>query len=341
MSELTEIGLIKSRRQLSNSGHKCLLITRGEIEKLVTIEDVITAVEAAFRAYALSEAQMPPKSYLTLPGGDFRAMPAYVSGSCGIKWVSSYPNNRKHGLPTIMAVLILNDPETGSPIAIMEGTTITTLRTGAAGAIAAKYLARKNSNTVSLIGCGVQAKTQLLALSKVYRIEEVKLYDISPESAQDLKRSKIIDAIFNVCVDVKSCIRDADIVVTTTPVRRPIIINEWLTDGVHINAMGADAPGKQELDPMILRRAKIVIDDWEQASHSGEINVPLKKGIITKSDIYAELGEIIAGKKRVQRKDEEITIFDSTGLAIQDIATAKLIYERAVETGRGVNVPLS
>jgi alanine dehydrogenase len=316
-----------------------ILIKKDEIESLITIKEVVGVVEDAFAAYARNEAEMPPKSYVTLPKGDFRAMPACISGVCGVKWVNCHPKNFEYGLPTVMALLILNNPENGLPIAIMDGMSITALRTGAAGAIAAKYMAN-DTHLVSLVGCGVQAVTQIMALNEVKRIGEVRLYDIKTESAEKFKREKIIDADFSVCTDIKSCVEGAEILITTTPARRPIVMNEWLSDGVHINAMGADAPGKQELDPRILKRSKIVVDDWRQASNNGEINIPLKDGIITKDDVYAELGDIIIGKKEWKREGGEITIFDSTGLAVQDIATAKLIYEEAVKEGVGSDVRL-
>ncbi|MEM2679373.1 MAG: hypothetical protein QXU01_03020, partial [Candidatus Hadarchaeales archaeon] len=143
------------------------------------------------------------------------------------------------------------------------------------------------------------------------------------------------DADFIVFDDTERAVRNADIVITTTPSRKPIVMNEWITEGVHINAIGADAPGKQELDPAILRRAKVVVDDIEQASHSGEINVPISQGLFKKSQIYAELGEIVTGRKPGRESKDEITVFDSTGLAVQDIATDWLVYRKALERGIG------
>jgi len=145
---------------------------------------------------------------------------------------------------------------------------------------------------------------------------------------------------FVVKTSPKEAVRDADIITTTTPSRKPILMNEWITEGVHINCIGADAPGKQELDPAILKRAKIVVDDYEQAIHSGEVNVPISQGIITRNDIYAELGEIVSGKKKGREKEEEITIFTSTGLAIQDTVTAYLVYDMAVRIGIGARMEI-
>ncbi len=311
-----------------------LLLSKEDIEKILTMDAVFEAVENAFRLHGMNLTQMPSKIYLTFEKGDLRAMPAYLEGHAGVKWVNSHPNNAEKGLPTVMALLIYNDPETGFPLAVMDGTFITNMRTGAAGGIAAKYLAREKSRTFGFIGCGTQAKTQFLALKNVFEIEEVKCYDIAEKNAKafsEFVESFDIDA--KVTDAREAC--DCDVLTTTTPSRKPVVKDEWISEGVHINAIGADAPGKQEIESSVIKRAKIVVDDYEQAMHSGEINVPLSQGVITKDDIYASIGEIIAGKKAGRESEEEITLFDSTGLAIQDIATASKVYEEAVKRGIG------
>jgi alanine dehydrogenase len=287
---------------------------------------------------------MPPKLYVTFPKGDFRTMPCYIPdlGFGGVKVVNVHPENpRKYNLPTVMATIILIEPETGRPLAIMDGTWITDMRTGAAGGVAAKYLARRDSKVIGMVGAGTQARTQLLALTEVFDIGEVRVYSRSLESCERFKKDvAYLGLNISIKGKVEEAVRGCDILVTTTPVTQPIVEDEWVDEGMHINAIGADAPLKEELDPRILRRAKIVVDDIEQACHSGEINVPLSKGIISRADIYAELGEIIAGKKVGRVTDSEITIFDSTGLAIQDIATAAVVYKRAREQGLGSEVEL-
>ncbi len=311
-----------------------LLLSREDVESILTMQMALEVVEHAFKLHGLGKTQMPPKVYLYFDKGDLRAMPAYLEGHAGVKWVNSHPFNREKGLPTVMAILIYNDPETGFPLAIMDGTFITNMRTGAAGGIAAKYLARKDSKIIGYIGCGTQARTQFLALIELFDVEEVKCYDINENSAKNFSEFiKGFDIDVRITNAAEAC--DCDILVTTTPSKKPVVRAEWIKEGTHINAIGADAPGKQEIDGNLLKRAKIVVDDYKQAKHSGEINVPLSQGIITEEDIYASIGEIVSGKKKGRESENEITLFDSTGLAIQDIATASKVYEEAVRRGMG------
>ncbi len=317
---------------------KTLIITYEDVRDILTMRETIDIVEKAFELHGKGLTQMPRKVYLNLEKGDLRAMPASLMGYAGIKWVNSHPENPKRGLPTVMAVLILNDPETGYPLAIMDATYITNFRTGAGSAVASKYLARKNSKVFGFVGCGRQAYTQFLALKEVFEIEKVKAFDLNEKNAERFVEfcRNWVDAEFKGIEDVCDC----DILTTTTPSRKPVVMNEWIKEGTHINAVGADAPGKQELDEKILLRAKIVVDDYEQAIHGGEINVAISKGILKPEDIHASLGEIVAGIKVGRERDDEITIFDSTGLAIQDIAVAKVVYEKALSLGRGIEVNL-
>lgn len=270
-------------------------------------------------------------------------MPAYIKrlDRCALKWVNVHPCNKAWGLPAVMAVIILSDPKNGLPLCIMDGTYATNLRTGAAGGVAAKYLARKNSQVVGMVGCGAQAKTQLQALHALFNIKEVKVWGHKnlyvKEFMKDIRICNLKPASVE---DIKDCVMDSDIIITTTPCRRPLVKLKWLKKGTHINAIGADARGKQELEAAILKKAKVVIDAWEQASHSGEINVPLKKRLISKKDIYADIGEIVAGKKKGRTTRDEMTVFDSTGLAIQDVAISNLIYETALKKKIGKWVTL-
>ena len=314
-----------------------LILTQEEVESLITMDEAMNAVEDAFRLYALGKAEMPPKVYLEFEMGDLRAMPAHLMGYAGIKWVNSHPNNPDRGLPTVMALMILNSPETGFPLAVMDATFTTSLRTGAAGGVAAKYLARKKSRVFGFVGCGTQAYYQLEALKRVFEMEEVKAYDIRERAAEKFVRyceEKGIKSSFKPIEETCRC----DVLITTTPSRKPVVMADWVEEGTHINAIGADAAGKQELDLEIVKKAKIVVDDLKQSSHGGEINVAISEGIITIDDIHATIGEVIAGLKPGRESDEEITIFDSTGLAIQDIAVAKIVYENAVKRGKGTKI---
>ena len=324
---------------------RVLFLTERNIKPLLLMSEVIEVVEAAFREKALGHVQMPPKIYVTYEkyNGDLRAMPSYLErlDISAVKVVNSHPDNpEKFKLPTVMAIIVLVDPRSGAPLSIMSGTWITAMRTGAAGGIAAKYLARRDSRVVGLIGAGMQGRTQLLALLSIYeRLEEVRVWDRSEARIKEYisemsplcgERARLLPV-----KNAKEAVEDADIIVTATPSRKPLVSDEWVSEGTHITCIGADAPGKEELDPHILTHAKIYVDDWDQALHSGEVNVPLSKGIITKEDIYGELCEVVAGLKPGRTSHEEITVFSSTGLAIQDAVTAKLVYEKALAGNLG------
>ncbi|MBI5416666.1 alanine dehydrogenase [Candidatus Poribacteria bacterium] len=316
--------------------YRTLILDKKDVDQLIDMKKSIQTIEDAFREYGMGRTQMPPKIYLNLTNyeGDFRAMPGYVEkfDKCALKWVNVHPKNSKYNLPSVMAIIILSDPRNGIPLCIMEGGTATNIRTGAAGGVAAKYLARKDSKIVGMVGCGAQARTQLMALSKIFKLEEIKVWghecSLVFNFINDFKKSKLR---FINTISIEDCVRNSDIIVTTTPSRQPIVKLEWLKEGAHINAIGADAKGKQELDPAILQNAKIVLDSWEQASHSGEINVPVCNGIIKKENIYADIGEIVTGNKKGRINEKEFTVFDSTGLAIQDVAIADLIYNTALK----------
>jgi len=313
---------------------KTILLGRRDIEEILGMGEVLKAVERAFVLKAQGEAIMPPKIYLDLPKyhGDFRAMPAYVDGSAGMKWVSVYPENvAKHNLPTVIGLIVLSDPNNSYPLAIMDGTQITSLRTGAAGGVAVKYLARRDARVVGMIGAGRQARTQLMAIHEVMpKIDLVKVYDIRPEASRKFAEEMGTTLNLNIRPATKVAeAADADVIVTVTLATGPVLLKKDVKPGTHINAIGADAPGKQELEGVLVASVKVIVDDIEQASHSGEINVPISKGEFKVSDIYCTLGEVAAGIKAGRLNDEEITIFDSTGLAIQDIICAKLAYEKA------------
>ena len=318
-----------------------LVLTASKVLQVLDMDLALAAAEDAFRAYGEGRVNMPPKSYLTLARGDFRAMYGEIflpkGHICGLKWVNVHPGNPELGLLTVMAKVLLNDPDTGLEFADLDGTHETNFRTGASGGLAAKYLARPEASRLGLIGAGAQARTQVAALVKVRPIGEVVVFNRHLEHAQAFAEK--ITAIHGVparaVATASEAVMDLDIVVTTTPSASPVVMRDWVSPGTHINAIGADAAGKQELDPAILRVAKVVIDDWAQASHSGEINVPLSKGEITPEMIYGSLGEIVAGKKPGRENPEEITVFDSTGLIIQDLALAYAIYLKARKLGLG------
>jgi alanine dehydrogenase len=318
-----------------------LVLTGSQVMQVLTMDLALIAVEEAFRAYGEGRVNMPPKAYLTLAHGDFRAMYGEIFLSrghiCGLKWVNVHPGNPAQGLLTVMAKILLNDPDTGLEFADLDGTHITDYRTGAAGGVAVKNLARPDAARLGLIGAGAQARTQVAAIVKVRPIREIVVFDRHREHSQAFAAE--VAAAFGVkaraATEAAEAVTNQDIVVTTTPSRTPVVERQWVSPGTHINAIGADAAGKQELDPAILTGAKVVVDDWAQASHSGEINVALARGELTPEQIYGSLGDIVAGKKPGREAPEEITVFDSTGLIIQDLALGLAVYQGAKERGLG------
>jgi len=317
-----------------------LLLNQDAVDENTKMDDVIRAVEDAFTAYARGDAQMPAKSYIDLPqyNGDFRSMPAYLEAddwdAAGIKWVNVHPDNPdSFDLPTVMGTMVYSNPETAFPLAIMDGTELTMKRTGAAAAVATDHLAVEDATTMGIVGAGVQSYTQLEAVAAIRPIEEVVVSDLDEERV-----AKFID-YFEGEFDVRAgSIEEAaqcDVLSTVTPVENPIVTRDAIGERTHVNAMGADAEGKHELADEILLDSKLVIDDHAQTTHSGEINVPYHEGVLTDDDIYGEIGDIVVGDVEGRTDDDGITVFDSTGLAIQDVAAAHVVYEHADQNDNG------
>jgi len=313
-----------------------LILTHVDVRALLDMPLAVSAVEAAFRAFAEGRAQMPSKVYLDLPEyhGDFRAMPSRMGDYAGVKWVNAHPRNRElHGLPTVMGTYILSDPKTAFPLAIMDATLLTALRTGAAAGVATKWLANPGFDRVGFIGCGVQAR-MFRDAHRVLGEFEVLAADTRADAAEAfaLESGGRVVSIEEAAACPVVCI--------ATPSSKPVIMRGWIKAGTHINAMGADGPGKQELDPQILRDARVIIDELEQSTHGGELNVPISQGLFSASQITGTLGDVIAGKAQGRKHPTDLTVFDSTGLAIQDVAVASAVYERAKATGAGQSVNL-
>ncbi|ACV11813.1 Ornithine cyclodeaminase [Halorhabdus utahensis DSM 12940] len=322
------------------------LLGPDTVTRLTDIEDVVRTVESAFAAHARGRSIMPAKSYVELPAysGDVRSMPVYLDihpedgpaedawDAAAVKWVNVHPDNpADHDLPTVMGTIIYTDPETGFPLSVMDGTTITRLRTGAAAAVATKYLASEDATSLGLVGAGRQAYTQLEAIATVREIDRVVVSDRRSVAAQALVDhfADRFDVREGTIEEAATC----DILSTTTPVEEPIV--HAVGDRTHLNAIGADATGKHEISDEVLTDARIVIDDYAQCTHSGEINVPYSDGTLTDADIDAELGDVVAGNVAGRTDGDGVTLFDSTGLAIQDVAAAHVVYERAREVTAG------
>jgi len=319
-----------------------LLLNQQEVSELLNMPDAIKAVEEAYKAYNLNKVQQPPIVSIDVAEHkgeiDIKACYSGISGMTSVKTAVGYWNNPEaYGLPTLLATICLFDGKTGYPVCIMDGRLITEYRTGAAGAVSAKVLARKDSKTVGVIGAGSQARMQLRALAEVLTIETVKVWSRSKEKLAGYKSD--IEALLGINVVIcdvpEESVAEADIVVTATPGKKAIILKDWIEKGTHIIAVGADMEGKQEIDPEIFSGAKIVVDSIDQCTLKGETQNPIKAGIISAKDIHAEIGEVLLGKKPGRVNDDEITIFDTTGMGVQDNTTAKIIYDWAVEKGLG------
>ena len=239
----------------------------------------------------------------------------------------------------MFSILIYTHPETGFPLAICDGSYHTVMRTGASAAVSTKWLARKNSKKLAIVGAGHMAEGTLATCDTVFAWDEVRLWSRSQATLDEFVKSqgsKYPRFPIHASRNLEQVVRGADVVVTVTPARAPLVKDEWIAPGTHIAALGADKGGDQELDPRIVQRARIFVDDIRQCRTDGEINVPLAQGLIREADIAGEIGEVIAGKKPGRRSDDEITLFDSTGIALQDSATVPLEYERAVAAGVGI-----
>ncbi|MCS7385254.1 MAG: ornithine cyclodeaminase family protein [archaeon GB-1867-005] len=325
-----------------------LVLSRDDLKSILTMKDVIDAVEEAFKCYGLGKASMPPRPVIKVEGynGLILYMPAYIADmdALAVKIVSVYPDNpKKYALPTTLGTVLLNDPRTGDLLAIMEGAFITAMRTGAVSGVASKYLARSDSRIVGIFGAGVQARTQLMALCEVRPIEEARVYDViysaSKKYADEMSKQLGIDVrpVENPVEAVKGC----DIIVTATTSKTPVFRGEWVEDGTHINGIGSHTPTSRELDSNIIMRAKVVVDSIEACfREAGDIIIPINEGVIGRDHIYAELSELVTGAKPGRVNDKEITIFKSVGLAIQDASTALKAYRLALKKGVGKEISL-
>ena len=321
---------------------KTLILSRSDIMGLVTPAEYVAGVEQAYRMHGEGRYFMDPKQHIVLEKypGEWEAMPSYIEEpeAAACKWVSIREQNRERfDLPTVFSILIYTHPETGFPLAICDGSYHTVMRTGASAAVSAKWLARKDSRVLAIVGAGNMAEGTIETCSEVFDWDEVRVWSRSQATLDDFA-AKYSGFPYHLrpSTDVEQVVRGADVVVTITPARGPIVMDEWISPGTHIAAVGADKGGDQELDPRILQRARIFVDDIRQCRTDGEINVPLSEGLITEDDVAGEIGQVVVGKIVGRSSDEEITVFDSTGIALQDSATVPLEYERARAAGVGV-----
>ncbi|AOT69290.1 ornithine cyclodeaminase family protein [Geosporobacter ferrireducens] len=324
-----------------------LILSKQDVSKLINMKDAIASVEQAYKAYCSDQVIQPPIVSIddAEHNGEIDIKTCYSKSEAlvSIKCASGYWDNpKRYNMPTLLATIILLDGKNGYPLCIMDGSLITSYRTGAAGGLSARLLAKKDSKKVAVIGAGNQARLQIKAISEVVNIESVSVWDTCKEFMNAYKND--ISALLNVSVETcgtsKEAVMDADIIVTTTPSRKMLVMNEWVKSGTHIIAIGADMKGKQEIDPKIFCRSKIYVDSVAQCVERGEIQNAIETGDIEISDIYAELGEVLLGNKEARTNESEVTIFDSTGMGIQDNTLAALIYQKALSSNVGTTIKL-
>jgi len=298
------------------------VFTGRDVEQAVSPERAVEAVREAFVAHARGEWTMPPKVYVTnYPAGDFRAMPALGGGHALLKWVTSFPGNPQRGLPTVTGVVLLSDAQTGQLRAVLDAAAVTALRTGAAAVLAAETLGRHDAATAAVVGAGVNGRAA--ARTFLARGRAVGLWDVDEERARRVAAELGAD----VAPSLEQALA-ADLLVTVTPGHDLLLGEGSLRPGQHVSLMGADGPGKAEAAGPELARARLFCDDWEQASHGGELAHAVEAGLVTRDDVTA-LGDVLAGTAAGRTDASEVTAFDSTGLAIQDLAIALAALEAA------------
>ena len=320
-----------------------LLLTRRNAAELLNIEECIAAVERAFRLYGEGKTQPPAilgvhaaDGGLHIKAGIMNLERSYFVAKAN----ANFPNNRKIGLPTIQGVIVVCDAANGRLLALMDSIEITILRTGAATAVAAKYLARENAKTALVCGCGSQGRISVEAILKVRKLEKIFAYDVDAARAQRFAEdlSGELEIEITAARDLAKAARASDICVTCTTAREYFLRREHVSPGTFVAAVGADSEEKQELEPALLAGSKIVADILQQCATIGELHHALKDGCVSLGDVHAELGEIVAGVKSGRTNEDEIIVFDSTGMALQDVAAAAIVYERALESGLGTRI---
>jgi alanine dehydrogenase len=322
-----------------------LLLSRQDVIKVLDMKDCMDVVEKAFAELSNGTAVLPLRIPITPPDGLSLYMPAYLKelGALACKIVAVYKNNPKNfNMPVTVGKVLLQDPRTGDVLCIMDGGYLTAVRTGAASGVATKYLARKADGQVAgIFGAGVQAKSQLWAVAEARKLSKALVYDISDEAVKsfiaEMSNRLGIEVVKATSVD--QLLQQADIICAATSSATPIFDGARVREGCHINGIGSHTPNARELDTAIIKRSFLVADSYEAClKEAGDIMIPISEGAIDKSHMKAELGEIITGRKPARTNDREITLFKSNGLAIQDAATAKVVYDKAMAAGIGTTV---
>lgn len=324
-----------------------LLLSETQVQALIDIDELIAALEQAHVQYSTGKAVMPVRLVVALPQiqGRITSMPGFLNEdkALGMKIVTYFQDNPKQGLPAILATIMLFSAETGKMIATMDGSYITAIRTACASAMATKALANTAPSVLGILGAGVQARAHIQALTHVRKIQRIKIYSPSGASAAAIKKE--LEPALQIAIEVagsaEDAVRDADLLVTGSTSREPIINCAWLKSGVHINAVGSHRPEHREIDGATLARAKVIVDSREAImAECGDILLAIKEKSISENHIHGEIGEVLAGTKTGRSGASEVTLYKSVGIAIQDVATANLVYCKALEQGVGTTVEI-
>jgi len=321
-----------------------LLLSSRDVQRLLTPDECIAAVELAFRAHGEQRAVAPAVLSMHAERGGFHVKAGLLNldhSYFAAKVNGNFPENPcRFGLPTIQGLIVLCNADNGTPLAVMDSREITSLRTAAATAVAARVLARPDSLTVTICGCGTQGRAQLMALTRVRPVQFVFAYDKDTKQAERFARAMAGELGLDVqpTSDSADAVRQSDICVTCTTSCEPVLHADDVSAGTFIAAVGADNPQKQELHPDLMTRSKVVCDVLDQCASMGDLHHALDAGVMTRAHVHAELGEIVAGNKVGRESEEEITIFDSTGMALEDVAASAVLYEKAQMQGSGVRL---
>ncbi|HEX9730065.1 MAG TPA: ornithine cyclodeaminase family protein [Gemmatimonadales bacterium] len=318
-----------------------VLLTRGEVAELLDLDTCIGAVEAAFRMHGEGRTPDPAIMGVQVPDGGFHTKGGLLDlgrSYFAAKTNANFMHNRtRFGLPTIQGTIVLHDAENGRVLAVMDSIEISILRTGAATAVAARFLARPDSARVAVAGCGAQGHVQLRALSRVLPLERAFVWDLDRSRAERMASDLAPELRCEIAVvdDFAAAAREADVCITCTPSEEFVLRRADVRPGTFVAGVGVDNPHKKELEPALLAAGTVVVDVLDQCATIGDLHHALDAGVMTRAAVHAELGSVVAGRATGRTRDDEVTVFDSTGMALQDVAAAAVVYERAVESGVG------
>jgi ornithine cyclodeaminase len=317
-------------------------LSEKDVRAVLSMDGLIAAMEQALAQFSAGGARQPLRSVIEVgPHHAFHGvMPAFIEQppALGTKIVTVYASNAERGLPSHLATIVLLDPETGGLLAILDGRYITEARTAAASAASARHLARSDARVLAVIGSGVQARSHIEAIVRVRPIDEIRVWGRTPAHVDALvsETTPHTTARISAAGSVQDAVRDADIIVLVTASREPVLRREWVRAGAHVCAVGACRPDQREMDTALVRDARVYVDSRVSAlAEAGDIVIPLREGAITERHIVAEIGHVIAGTAEGRRSDDEITIYESLGIAVEDVAAARLAWQRATELGMG------